>query len=147
MNEYIDFASNHPVLVGALVFSFLMLVFYELRRKSEGVTNIEPQAAVALINAEAVVIDLRSPEAFARGHIVNAKNIPFDELAANQEKIVKMAAKPILAVCEAGMTSGKAVASLRKAGIESIYGLKGGITGWTQANLPLVTGKKTRGRK
>ncbi len=147
MNATIDFASSHPVLVGALVFSFLMLVFYELRRKSEGVTNVEPQAAVSLINADAVVIDLRSAEAFARGHIVNAKNIPFDELDANQEKISKLAAKPILAVCEAGMSSGKAVASLKKAGIESVYGLKGGIAAWTQANLPLVTGKKTRGRK
>jgi rhodanese-related sulfurtransferase len=147
MNAYIDFASNHPVLVGALVFSFLMLVFYELRKKSEGVTNIEPQAAVSLINADAVVIDLRTPEAFARGHIVNSRNIPFDELDANQERIGKLAAKPLLAVCEAGVTCGKAVAALRKSGIEKVYGLKGGITGWTQANLPLVTTKKTRGRK
>ena len=36
---------------------------------------------------------------------------------------------------------------LKKAGIENAYGLKGGIAAWTQANLPLVTGKKTRGRK
>jgi rhodanese-related sulfurtransferase len=33
---------------------------------------------------------------------------------------------------------------MRKTGVENVYGLKGGITAWTQANLPLVTGKKTK---
>ncbi|NIO39799.1 MAG: rhodanese-like domain-containing protein, partial [Burkholderiales bacterium] len=60
----------------ALLFSFFLLVFTELRRKAQGITNVEPQDAVKLINADAVVLDLRSGEAFARGHIVNAKNIP-----------------------------------------------------------------------
>ncbi len=146
MDRYLEFASNHPLLVSALLFSFLILVFSELRRKARGITNVEPQDAVKLINADAVVIDVRSAEAFARGHIVNARNIPLDELDANDEKIAKLAAKPILAVCDAGMTSNRAVDTLRKAGMESVYGLKGGITAWTQANLPLVTGKKTKSK-
>jgi rhodanese-related sulfurtransferase len=33
---------------------------------------------------------------------------------------------------------------LRKSGFESVYGLKGGINGWTQASLPLVTARKTK---
>jgi rhodanese-related sulfurtransferase len=33
---------------------------------------------------------------------------------------------------------------LRKAGINEVYGLRGGIAAWTQANLPLVTSKKTK---
>jgi len=144
MDTYLEFAGNHTLLVGALVFSFFLLVFTELQRKARGLTNIEPQDAVKLINSDAVVIDLRSAEAFARGHIVNAKNIPFDELEANQEKIAKYSKKPIVAVCDAGMTSGKVVNSLRKSGIENVYGLKGGINAWTQANLPLVTAKKTK---
>ncbi|MDA0678795.1 MAG: rhodanese-like domain-containing protein [Proteobacteria bacterium] len=147
MDTYLEFASNHMILVTALMFSFFLLIFTELRRKAGGITSIEPQAAVSLINADAVVIDLRSAEAFARGHIVNAKNIPFDELEANREKLAKMQAKSILAVCDAGVTSGRAVTSLRKSGMESVYGLKGGIAAWTQANLPLVTGKKTKGKK
>lgn len=147
MEQFLEFSSNHTLLVGALLFSFFMLIFSELRRKSQGLTNVEPEAAVKLINADAIVIDIRSAEAFARGHIVNAKNIPLDELDANQDKLAKMGSKPILAVCDAGMSSNRAVASLRKAGLESVYGLKGGITGWTQANLPLVTGKKTKSKK
>lgn len=144
MDTYLEFAGNHPLLVSALLFSFFVLIFTELRRKARGLTNVDPQDAVRLINSDAVVIDLRSAEAFARGHIVNAKNIPFDELQANHDKITKYAKKPIVAVCDAGMTSGKVVESLRKSGVDNVYGLKGGINAWTQANLPLVTAKKTK---
>jgi rhodanese-related sulfurtransferase len=144
MDIYLQFAGKHPLLVGALVLSFLLLIFTELQRKARGLTNVEPQDAVKLINGDAVVIDLRSAEAFAKGHIVNAKNVPFDELQANRDKIAKYAKKPIVAVCDAGVTSAKVVETLRKSGIENVYGLKGGINAWTQANLPLVTAKKTR---
>ena len=89
MQQTIEFASNHPLLVSALLASYFLLVFSELRRKSRGLTHIEPLDAVKLINADAVVIDLRSADAFARGHIVNARNIPLDELDANQDKITR----------------------------------------------------------
>ncbi len=147
MDMYLEFAANHTLLVTALLFSFFLLIFTELRRQATGTTNVEPQAAVKLINADAVVLDLRSADSFALGHIVNAKNIPFDELEANQDKIDKLKSRPILAVCNAGVTSTRAVKSLRKAGVENVYGLKGGITAWTQANLPLVTTKKTKRKK
>ena len=144
MDTYLEFAGNHPLLVSALVFSFFVLIFTELQRNARGLVNVEPQDAVRLINSDAVVIDLRSPEAFARGHIVNAKNMPYEDLSANTEKIAKYAKKAIVAVCDAGVTSSKVVDSLRKTGLENVYGLKGGINAWTQANLPLVTGKKTK---
>jgi rhodanese-related sulfurtransferase len=147
MDMYLEFAANHTLLVTALLFSFFLLVFTELRRQATGMTNVEPQAAVKLINADAVVLDLRSADSFALGHIVNAKNIPFDELEASQDKIDKFKSKPILAVCNAGVTSTRAVKSLRKAGVENVYGLKGGITAWTQASLPLVTAKKAKRKK
>ena len=144
MDIYFEFAGNHPLLVSALLLSFFFLMYTELQRKAHGMSTVEPQAAVKLINSDAVVIDLRSAEAFARGHIVNAKNVPFEDLSANKDKITKYAKKPIIAVCDAGMTSAKVVDSLRKSGLENVYGLKGGINAWTQANLPLVTGKKTK---
>jgi rhodanese-related sulfurtransferase len=142
MDQYLEFAGNHALLVSALVFSFFVLMFTELRRKAGGLTNVEPQDAVRLINADAAVIDVRSAEAFARGHIVNAKNIPMDELSTNLEKIRKH--KSVITVCDAGITSNQAVNTLRKSGLDNVYNLRGGINGWTQANLPLVTAKKTK---
>ena len=41
----------------------------------------------------------------------------------------------------------RAVNELRNAGFESAYGLKGGMNGWSQAGMPVVTGKKTKAKK
>lgn len=145
MERILEFTNNNLLLVTGLVVSLLVLIFSELRRKAMGLINIEAAEAVRLINDGAAVVDIRSADAFARGHITNAKNIPQDELAAKRDTLNKQ--KPLVAVCDAGVTTNRAVASLRKAGFESVYGLKGGMNGWTQAGLPVVTGKKTKSKK
>ncbi len=147
MDKLVEFSGNHTLLVLALMISFFVVVFTELRRKASGLVNVEAIEAVKLINNDAVVIDLRSADAFSRGHIVSAKNIPSDELDAKMASLESMKAKPIVAVCDLGTTSTKAVNTLRAAGFDSVYGIKGGITGWSQAGLPLVTGKKTKAKK
>jgi rhodanese-related sulfurtransferase len=68
-------------------------------------------------------------------------------LEAHTEKIEKFKNKPIVAVCDAGTTATRAVTALRNAGFVSAYGLKGGMNAWTQAGLPVVSGKKTKSKK
>lgn len=147
MDRILEFAGNHTLLVFALVTSFLLVIFSELRRKAGGITSVEATDAVSLINNDAAVVDLRSADAFGRGHIVNARNIPLDELDARLAKLEKLKSKPVVVVCDAGISSNKAVNTMRKAGFGSVYGLKGGMNGWNQAGLPVVTGKKTKNRK
>lgn len=146
MDKFLEFTSNHVLLVSALMVSFFVLVFSELRRKASGLINVDASDAVKLINNDAVVIDIRSADAFSRGHIVNAKNIPKDELDAKIDQLQKYKGTPIVAVCDAGVTTGGTVNKLRAAGFESVFGLKGGMAGWGQAGLPVVTGKKTRSK-
>ena len=147
MDQLLEFTSNNMMLAVLLMISFFVLVFSELRRKAGGMVAVEPAAAVALINNDGIVIDLRSNDAFSRGHIVNARNIPYDEIDANKEKIEKFKNKPIVAVCDAGTTSTRAVATLRNAGFVSAYGLKGGMNAWSQAGMPVVSAKKTKSKK
>ena len=147
MDKIVEFAGNHTLLTLALMVSFFIVVFSELRRKASGLVNVEAGEAVKLINNDAVVIDLRSVDAFSRGHIVNAKSVPSDELDARIDDLGKFKSTPIVAVCDAGIASTKAVNTLRSAGFESVYGLKGGMGGWGQAGLPVVTGKKTKAKK
>jgi rhodanese-related sulfurtransferase len=144
MDRIPEFIGSHTLLVVALMISFFVLIFSELRRKASGMVNIGASEAVSLINNDAAVVDLRNAEAYSRGHIVNAKNIPFDEFATKKD--VLSTTTPVIAVCDSGMTSTKAVAMLRQAGFESAYGLKGGMNAWSQAGLPVVTGKKTKSK-
>ena len=147
MDKLLEFTGNHTLLVLGLTISFFVVVFSELRRKASGLVNVEATAAVQLINNDAIIIDLRSVDAYAKGHIVNAKSIPSDELEAKMSQLDELKSTPIIAVCDAGATSTKTVNTLRSAGFESVYGLKGGMAGWMQAGLPVVTGKKTKAKK
>ena len=147
MDTYLEFTSNHPVLVILLLISFFVLIFSELRRKASALINVDPSGAVAMINQDAMVIDLRNKESYSRGHIVNAKNIPLDEFDAKRDSIQQFKSKPVVAVCESGISSTKIVNTRRQAGFENVVGLKGGMAAWDQAGLPVVTGKKTKSRK
>jgi rhodanese-related sulfurtransferase len=146
MDKFLEFTSNHTLLVLALFASIFIVIFYELRRKASGLIDIEAQEAVKLINNGALVIDLRSAEAFGRGHIVNARNVPSDEIESRVSSLGADVSKPIVAVCDAGISSRRAVSALRQKGYESVYSLKQGMTGWSQDGLPVVTGKKTRSK-
>ncbi len=146
MDRVFEFASEHTLLVLALMISFFVLVFSELRRKASALVAVDPTEAVRLINNDAAVIDLRNADAYSRGHIVNARNIPLDEFDPTQDKIVKLKNKPLVTVCDSGISSNKIVDTLRKAGFENVYGLKGGMSAWDQAGLPVVTGKKTKSK-
>lgn len=146
MDQIIEFAGNNAVLVTLLMISFLVMLFSELRRKTAGMVAIDPVAAVQIINNNGIVLDVRNAEAFARGHIANAKNIPYDEIEANQSRIDGWKNKPLIAVDDTGMTATRAVAELRNSGFESAYTLKGGINAWTQAGLPVVSAKKTKSK-
>ena len=147
MDRLLEFAGNHTLLVFALVTSLLLVVFTELRRKATGMMAVQPTDAVKLINNDAVVLDMRSAESFSRGHIVGARNVPMDELDGHLDKLARFKSKPVVAVCDAGITSSKAVNTLRKSGFESVYNLKGGMNAWGQAGLPVVSGKKTKSKK
>ena len=142
-----EFAGNHTLLVFALVTSLLLAVFTERRRKATGMMAVQPTDAVKLINNDAVVLDMRSAESFSRGHIVGARNVPMDELDGHLDKLARFKSKPVVAVCDAGITSSKAVNTLRNSGFESVYNLKGGMNAWGQAGLPVVSGKKTKSKK
>jgi rhodanese-related sulfurtransferase len=113
-------------------------MFYELRLRGAGGLNVSSADAVRLINKGALVIDVRTAEAFQAGHIVNARNVTLDRLQQGDDAIKKQKNKILLTVCDTGTISGRAAGLLRKAGYENVFNIKGGIAGWRADNLPLV---------
>jgi rhodanese-related sulfurtransferase len=138
MAQLVEFTNNNVWLVAALLVSFSAVMFYELRLRAQSATHISAADAVRLINKGALVIDIRKPEEFEQGHIVNARNIALERLAKDEDAINKQKNKILLAVCADGSTSGRAAGALRKAGYENSFSLKGGLAGWRADNLPLV---------
>jgi rhodanese-related sulfurtransferase len=138
MAQLVEFAGNHVWLVTGLVLAWSAVLFYELRLRTQGATHVSAADAVRLINKGALVIDVRKPEEYQAGHIVNARNVPVDRVQQGDDAIAKKKDKILLAVCADGATSGRAAGHLRKAGYENAFSLKGGLAGWRADNLPLV---------
>ena len=138
MEQLAEFAGNHVLLVAGLIGSFALLATYELRLRAQAVTHVSPSDAVKLINKSALVVDVRSPEAFNGGHIVNARNLPLAELTADPDPLKKNKTKILLTVCDSGTESGKAANLLRKAGYENTFSIRGGVRAWRADNLPLA---------
>jgi rhodanese-related sulfurtransferase len=138
MGQLVEFAGNHVLLVAGLLAAWAAVTFYELRLRAQGTTHVTAADAVRLINKGALVIDVRKPEEYESGHIVNARNVPLDRMQNGEDAVHKQKGKILLAVCADGSSSGRAAGHLRKAGYENAFSLKGGIAGWRADNLPLV---------
>ena len=139
MAQLVEFAGNHVWLITGLFAAWAAVMFYELRLRNQGTTHVSAADAVRLINKGALVIDVRKPEEFEQGHIVNARNVPLERMQqGSDDAIKKQKSKILLAVCADGATSGRAAGQLRKSGYEYVFSLKGGLAGWRADNLPLV---------
>ena len=138
MAQLAEFAGNHVWLVAGLLAAWAAVMFYELKLRSGGTTHVTTADAVRLINKGALVIDVRKPEDYEKGHIVNARNVPLERVQQDDAAINKQKSKILLAVCGDGASSGRAAGHLRKAGYENAFSLKGGLAGWRADNLPLV---------
>ena len=80
-----------------------------------------------------VIIDVRTPEEYASGHIPGALNIPFDQVA---ERITKIDAPHGVALyCMIGPRARKGESALLAAGYEKVFHLEGGLAAWQAAGL------------
>ena len=137
MDRLAEFAQNNFFIVVALLASWSAVMFYEIRLKAQGLAQVSSADALRIINNGAMIIDVRPAEAFATGHIVNARNIAAEALQSDRPPLKKKN-RVMLTICDNGIASGKAANALRRAGFESVFSLKGGLRQWRAENLPLV---------
>ena len=82
-----------------------------------------------------VVIDVRTPEEYASGHIPGAVNIPFDQVA---QRIAEVDAPHGVALyCMVGPRARKGESALLGAGYEAVLHLEGGLAAWQAAGFPV----------
>lgn len=80
-----------------------------------------PDAAGEAIKNGALVIDVRSPQEFAAGHLEGSENIPLDQVKEKIEAIRKHK-KPVVTVCRSGSRSAVAQNILKAGGVEAYNG-------------------------
>ena len=138
MEQLLEFAGNHPYLVGGTAFVLAMVIVTEIRLRGQAGTTLSPNDAVRLINQGAHVLDVRSSEQFAQGHVHGARHVSADAMSETVEKLSKNLNKPVLTYCDTGAVSARATGVLRNAGFAQAFTLRGGLTEWKRENLPLI---------
>lgn len=81
-----------------------------------------------------LLVDVRTAEEFASGHIPGAVNIPLQELEGRLAEVP--ADSPVVVYCRSGNRSAQAADLLHEAGYTQVYDL-GGITAWHAQGLPV----------
>ena len=138
MAQYIEFATNHPIMLGLFLLILVLLAAGEWRRNAAGAKRVSPLLATGVINADgSTVVDVRPSGEFKSGHITGARNISFTELSEKAEKLDADKQKPLLVCCKNGMHAPDAARQFKQLGYEQVYVLAGGIAAWTADNMPL----------
>ncbi|MFT3795551.1 thioredoxin domain-containing protein [Flavobacterium sp.] len=106
-------------------------------QNAKSVENISPKNFAEKLknDPEAQLLDVRTPEEFAGGHIGNAVNVDwnggnFEAKAATYDKT-----KPVYVYCKIGGRASKAANKLSEMGFTKIYNLEGGILKWDAERL------------
>jgi len=139
MDQYLQFANAHPVLMGVLLLSLLAIIANEVHGSLTGGKTLSAPEAVRLINdREARVVDIRPVADFKKGHVMGAINIPGDKIKGPLTELERDKAKPVIVYCALGGTAKEAAKTLRLQGFTEAFPLRGGLNAWLAANLPVT---------
>ena len=92
-------------------------------------------ARIADASAPAI-LDVRSEQEFASGHVPGAVHLPYDELADRLPGRNLDPGDEIVVYCESGRRAKVAEEALRQAGFTSVRHLEGDMRGWRESDLP-----------
>ncbi|WP_314605227.1 MULTISPECIES: rhodanese-like domain-containing protein [Pseudoramibacter] len=91
-------------------------------------SDINAGVAAFKQTAQAVLLDVRTPEEYRRGRIPGAVNLPLQQIASVEKKVADKET-PLFVYCLSGARSGRAVARLRAMGYTQVRNI-GGINGY-----------------
>jgi len=87
-----------------------------------------------------LVLDVRPTDAFTgeQGHIDGAVNIPLEELPKRMAELGDYLERPVAIVCRTDRMSAKAALLLTEEGFADVHVVRGGMTKWNEAGLPVI---------
>jgi rhodanese-related sulfurtransferase len=132
----VDFLTENIFLIAVAFASGAMLMWPLVNRQLAGATLGTLQATRLINDSGAVVLDVRSADEYAGGHLPNSRNIPVADIDKRAAELP--GGKPVIVVCATCSWAARAAAALRKTGRADVYCLEGGVSGWQQAGLPVV---------
>jgi rhodanese-related sulfurtransferase len=94
--------------------------------------------ALAASSTDGMILDVREPAEYSRGHIPGAVNLPQADLASRLAEIPRN--RPLILVCERGTRSYRVAQFLIQMGVDQVVSLRGGTAAWRAAGKALAPG-------
>jgi rhodanese-related sulfurtransferase len=134
----------HTPRIRALIAGLPMLLAAVTATAADAVeiTQVTPAQLTELRarpDAPVVVLDVRTPEEYAAGHVPGAVNIPYDQVGTRLSEIPKT--DEVVLYCRSGRRAALAAETLSAAGYTKLAHLAGDMQGWTAAGLPVDVAK------
>jgi rhodanese-related sulfurtransferase len=108
---------------------------------SDAVTDVTAsQAAEVLADSTVTVVDVRTPQEYAEGHLPGAVNIDVESGSFDQQIQQLPTDGSYFVYCRSGNRSGVATDTMAQLGFTDVYDLQGGIIDWQAAGGQVVTG-------
>jgi rhodanese-related sulfurtransferase len=101
------------------------------------------EAADAVAAGPALIVDVRERNEFEQERAAGVALVPISEFVARHEELPKD--RPLLMLCAAGSRSSSATMYLLQNGWTDVRNVTGGMNGWRQAGLPVLSGPPAPG--
>ena len=115
-----------------------LVVYFFFRKPAPAAAVLSPAEVKDWITSKKglQLVDVRSPGEFKGGHLAASKLIPLGELDGRLGELNPKL--PLIVYCRSGMRSSSALGILLKKGFPDAKHLRGGISAWQGAGLPLA---------
>jgi thioredoxin 1 len=117
------------------ILAFCSLVTAVVSAQSPTLLSANDFAKLMFETKSAVVVDVRTPDEFSKGHLKDARNINWNDEAFTSRVATIDKTTPLFVYCLGGGRSANAAAKLRTMGYAQVYELDGGIMAWRKAGL------------
>ena len=128
------------ILSVTLVLSFLVAACQQSANNGKSVNekvSIEQFEKLIVEKNNAIILDVRTPEEFAAGHVKGAVNLNIYDTAFKEALSKLDRAKPILVYCKSGGRSSDAASQMKEMGFGEVYNFGGGMLAWSNAEKPI----------
>ncbi|MGE5257148.1 MAG: rhodanese-like domain-containing protein [Hyphomicrobiales bacterium] len=123
-----------PFALGALK-GIITVIDYQRANYQE----VTPKEAAELIqNIQPLILDVRTPVEYSRGHLRDSVLLPLQQLQNRWQDIAAHRDQDVLIYCATGNRSTVAAKILIDHGFKRIFNLRQGISGWEREQYPVV---------
>lgn len=111
----------------------------ELRTDEAGAVLVSQDEMMRLLDADSapLILDVRTPEEYAEGHVPGAVNISHDELATRLAEIEAARQDGVIVYCRSGRRAATAEELLLGQGFQNVQHLEGDMIAWLDAARPV----------